>query len=106
MIEALKYGALTIGLAVLAYTAALLKIEIAKSHPRAEARNLILMYMGFSLFAFGLAVFLELKKDKSATEFQALSSTVRENIATLDTLVDLKSATSVSNLPDSVDTEN
>lgn len=62
MVGVLQFGAIGIGLAVLAYTASLLRLELAKPVPRTEARNLILMYMAFSLVAFGLAAYIEIEK--------------------------------------------
>jgi hypothetical protein len=62
LVAALKYGALGIGLAVLFYTATLLRQELVrKGDPRPEARKLIWTYMAFSLALFGVAVFLEIK---------------------------------------------
>jgi len=55
----LKYGARWLGLAILIYTGALLKLELLPFPPRNEARNLILIYMGFSLIAFAGGGYLE-----------------------------------------------
>jgi len=60
--EFLKAGAIGIGLAILVYTAALLKQELAKPEPRPDAKSLILTFMAFSLVLFGIATFIELRE--------------------------------------------
>jgi hypothetical protein len=59
IISILQYGAIGLGLAVLAYTAIVLKQELARQKPRPEGRNLILIFMAFSFVAFGILTYLE-----------------------------------------------
>ena len=85
--EALKYGAIVLGLVVLFYTAYLLKQELARERPRVEARNLILTYMGFGLALFGLAAFLQLREksmemDADATKLAAAVGRIAESLDT------------------------
>jgi hypothetical protein len=101
MTGVLKYGAIGIGLAVLAYTAALLKQEIAKPTPRREARNLILTFMAFSLLAFCIAAFIELREKSMAENSQAKSLAARVAIVagSLDTNIAAKFQATAKGLP-------
>jgi AIR synthase related protein, N-terminal domain len=82
MTEVLKYGAMGIGLAVLVYTAALLRQELAKPEPRVEARRLILIYMAFSLIAFGIAAFIELREKSMAADIDMREKTIKADFET------------------------
>lgn len=75
----LQWGALGLGLAILVFTGDLLRRELAKSKPRPEGRNLILMFMTFSVVLFGFAIYLELQK--SNFELQRTNSATLNEIA-------------------------
>jgi hypothetical protein len=77
-ISVLQYGAIGIGLAVLAYTATMLKLELARTKPRPEGRNLILTYMAFSIIAFGIATYIEIKKQNAP--FESIVSSLDANL--------------------------
>ena len=98
----LEYGAIGIGLAVLAYTAALLRQELAKPTPRREARRLILTFMAFSLIAFCIAAFIELREKAMSqkSEATALASRVAVIAASLDGNLGGKFQAAVRSLPD------
>ena len=102
MTEVLKFGAIGIGLAVLAYTAGLLRQELAKPTPRREARNLILIFMAFSLVAFCIAAFIELREKSISqnSETKNLASRVATIASSLDSNVGGKFQTTVKGLPD------
>jgi hypothetical protein len=102
MTDLLKFGAIGIGLAVLAYTAALLRQELARPTPRREARNLILTFMAFSLVAFCIAAFIEIR-EKSISQYsetKELASRVASIASSLDSNVGSKFQTTVEGLPD------
>lgn len=63
MVEVLKYGAMGLGLAGMAYTAELLRQELKRREPRQEARYQIVTFMLFSLALFGIGTYLELRKE-------------------------------------------
>src|SRR3954470_3269144 len=71
MIEssALQWGAFLVGIAVLGYTAVLLRQELSKPEFRPQARYLIIGCMAFSLFGFGTATVIEIgKQDRLEAE--------------------------------------
>jgi hypothetical protein len=84
MINVLQFGAIGLGLAVLAYTAAALRQELARPTPRPEGRNLILMFMAFSLGAFGIATYLEIKKQTLIRENQQQLSEMAQEVSHID----------------------
>jgi hypothetical protein len=105
----LQYGAIGIGLAVLAYTAAALKQELARSKPRPEGRNLILMFMAFSLVAFAIATYIELTKQRMSVEHQRQIDDVEHQkqmdkigrlVSALDANLGGKYQTAVTEIPD------
>lgn len=64
----LKFGAISVGVLILGYTAAMLNAELKRPLPRPEARTLILMFMAFSLAAFAGAGYLEYLKQASSRD--------------------------------------
>lgn len=98
--DVLKYGAIGIGLAVLFYTAGLLKSELAQKQPRPEARNLILMYMAFSLGAFGIATFIELEKGKTDLDAQHRLDQIGGLVHSLDDNLGGKNLAIVQEVPE------
>ena len=78
MLGALKYGAIGIGLVVLTYTAQLLRQELKRHSPRPEARNLITIFMLFSLAAFCIATYIELRE--KAGVIAAIASSMDSNL--------------------------
>ncbi|MDE1993167.1 MAG: hypothetical protein KGI75_11745 [Rhizobiaceae bacterium] len=66
----LKFGAISIGVLILGYTAAMLNAELRRPAPRPEARTLILMFMAFSLVAFAGAGYLEYLKQSSVRDVE------------------------------------
>jgi hypothetical protein len=71
------------------YTASLLRQELAKPTPRREARNLILTFMAFSLVAFCIAAFIELREKSMLqnSETKNLASRVATIASSLDSNV-------------------
>ena len=106
--ELLKYGAIGIGLAALAYTAALLKQELEKPTPRREAKELILTFMAFSLLAFCLAAFIEICEKAMAqnSEATALASRIAVVARSLDSTLGDKFQTAVKSLNVSHERDN
>lgn len=84
----LKYGAISIGVLILGYTAAMLKAELNRPAPRPEARNLILMFMAFSLVAFAGAGYLEYLKQASSRDIER--NQIAGIVGQLDTRLDDK----------------
>lgn len=95
----LQYGAIGIGLAVLAYTAAILKQELARSKPRPEGRNLILMFMAFSLISFALAAYLEIAKQDRSRDDQQKFSAIGVIASSLDANIGGKYQAAARNAP-------
>jgi len=83
-VNVLQYGAIGIGLAVLAYTAAALKQELARPKPRPEGRNLILMFMAFSLVAFCIATYIEIQKENANLDSQKQIAEIGNIVSSLD----------------------
>jgi hypothetical protein len=96
----LKYASIGIGLAVLAYTAALLTQELTKPTPRSAAAYLILTFMAFSLGIFCIAAFLELREKEMVQNSgtHALASSVAEIAASLDANLGTKFQATVRSL--------
>ncbi len=86
MTEVLKAGALGIGLVALVYAAALLRQELAKPSPSRAARNLILTFMAFSLLAFCIAAFIEIREKEMAQSSDA--KTLASRVAIIATSLD------------------
>lgn len=84
MIAFLQFGAIGIGLAILAFGARLLTAELKRDPPRPEGRNLIVIFMAFSLIAFGISAFIELQKQGNERAEKAAESNVRQSVAALD----------------------
>lgn len=80
MLGVLKYGALGIGLAILIYTAELLRQELKRREPRREARNLIITFMLFSLAAFSIATYLELKEKWTTSDIATIAGSMDTNL--------------------------
>jgi hypothetical protein len=102
MTDLAKYGAFGTGAAVLAYTAALLKQELSKPTPRRAARDLILTFMAFSLVAFCIAAFIELREKAMLqnSDATALASRIAVIASSLDSNVGGKFQATVRSLPD------
>ena len=84
MTAVLQFGAIGIGLAILAFGGRLLTAELKRDPPRPEGRNLIVIFMAFSLIAFGLSAFIELRKQGNELAQKAAESDVRQSVAALD----------------------
>ena len=100
MISVLQYGAIGIGLAVLAYTAGLLRQELRRPRPRPEGRNLILMFMAFSLVAFGIATYIEIKKQTTNLDIHKKFAAIDRIVGQLDADLGGKSLASIGNISD------
>jgi hypothetical protein len=88
MVEVLKWGAMGLGLAGLAYTAELLRQELKRREPRREARYQILTFMLFSLALFCIGTFLELRKE---------SGQIAEIVSSMDAHLGDKFADAIKN---------
>jgi hypothetical protein len=87
---------------VLAYTAAALKQELALPKPRPEGRNLILMFMAFSLIAFGIATYIEIEKRRTDVDSLNKLGTVRNILSSNDANLGGKYQLAVSQAPESI----
>jgi hypothetical protein len=109
MTEVLKYGAIGIGLAVLAYTAGLVRQELGRrGGPRREAQRLILTVMLFSLAAFGISAFIELgeKSLEAVARAELIKADVRGIAQALDAYLGGKFQASVKSLEEGTPEKN
>jgi hypothetical protein len=83
MIQLLSFGALGLGLAVLAFAANLLRLELKNEHPRKEAYPLIFSFMLFSLVAFGTSVYLELQEREIAALYESKGQALAQELDSL-----------------------
>jgi hypothetical protein len=79
MLQLLSFGALGIGLAILAYAASLVS-TVLKGPPVKGTKSLVFTFMAFSLVAFGTSVFLELKEREIGSEFDSQSLQLKQEL--------------------------